>query len=161
MGSPTSTRWNNHKRAALVEDTPSISVVELRRAGLLDGPGATFTPVHHPVQAPVALEHLAHHPPAIGRDHQVGVVHATGEALLELDTPAGPPHHVSAPAAIGEVSRDSQPDAAGGAGDQGDGPVLLAVHGPFLPNPAAGITGGARWFDSGARGLSRMPGSGR
>ena len=43
MGSPTSTRWNNHKRAALVENTPSISVVELRRAGLLDRPGATFT----------------------------------------------------------------------------------------------------------------------
>ena len=43
MGSPTSTRWNNHKRAALIENTRSISVVELRRAGLLDRPGATFT----------------------------------------------------------------------------------------------------------------------
>jgi hypothetical protein len=42
MGGRGSTRWNDHDRAPLVEETPSIDVVALRQAGILAQPEATF-----------------------------------------------------------------------------------------------------------------------
>ena len=42
MGSRTSTRWNGHKKAKLVEDAMAIDLVALRRSGALAEPEATF-----------------------------------------------------------------------------------------------------------------------
>jgi len=43
MGGPTSTRWNGHRRAPLVEDTPTLSLTDLRRGGLFDEPDRPLT----------------------------------------------------------------------------------------------------------------------
>ena len=40
MGGPGSGRWHRHQKAALIEERPSVDLVALRRAGLLEGPDA-------------------------------------------------------------------------------------------------------------------------
>ena len=42
MGGRGSTRWNDYQKAPLVEDTPAIDLVALRRSGALAEPEATF-----------------------------------------------------------------------------------------------------------------------
>ena len=42
MGGRGSTRWNDHQKAVLVEDSLAIDAVALRRSGALAEPVATF-----------------------------------------------------------------------------------------------------------------------
>jgi len=54
MGGPGSTRWNGHRKRALVEDSLAIDLPQLIAGGLLDHPGSSITVAWSRVREPIA-----------------------------------------------------------------------------------------------------------